>query len=346
MENTKTQETKILLVLGPTGVGKTTVIHQLNELDKKFVYISPYTTRWLRDGEKDKISVSEEYFKKLKEEGKFLVVNRLYGAYYGTPIESITDALKTGNFPVIDWPVQKTRIMTARFPEKTFAVYLEPPSEKSLQERLKKEGRSKRIPAAVEEYYAMKRGKFDGKFDMKIVNEEGNAADVARKIYENYKNALKNASRRQKSDNDTKTESDTEASAVYAENDNGENMNDVNKWGERRIKMKNDSYRQERGGTAVMLDVSCANCGTKVLLYQKDGRGRLLRCYLNRIFEPPELEKLQREPNIAGTKDLKNLECPKCNEVLGTPMVYKDGRLAFRLILGKFKKERSSVKGY
>ncbi|KKR19947.1 MAG: hypothetical protein UT51_C0012G0006 [Candidatus Nomurabacteria bacterium GW2011_GWC2_39_41] len=103
--------------------------------------------------------------------------------------------------------------------------------------------------------------------------------------------------------------------------------------------MKKDMYRRARGGMARMFDIYCANCGAWVLKYQKDGIGHLLRCYLNRIFGPPELAALQSNLAIKEPKDMTNLMCPSCSTVIGTPMRHIDGRLAFRLMKGKYSKK-------
>lgn len=107
------------------------------------------------------------------------------------------------------------------------------------------------------------------------------------------------------------------------------------------IKTKHDQYRRARGGKAKMLDVLCAKCGAEVLLYQKDGDGNLLRCYLNRIFAPSKYEELQHSAKITVPKDMPNLECGKCGQVIGSPMRHLDGRLAFRLRYGFFSKRTS-----
>ena len=113
---------------------------------------------------------------------------------------------------------------------------------------------------------------------------------------------------------------------------------------EKVYQLKRDRYRHDRGGKVRLLDVSCNSCGSKVLVYQKDGEGQLRRCYLNRIFDPPEYESLQRRKDIASLKDLPNLTCPNCETVIGTPMIYSDGRLAFRLRPGFFNKAISDSK--
>ncbi len=85
-----------------------------------------------------------------------------------------------------------------------------------------------------------------------------------------------------------------------------------------------------------MLDIFCSACNTLVLNYQKDGPGQLLRCYLNRIFAPPSLERLQHDPAITELCHIPNLVCPHCQVVIGTPMRHFDGRLAFRLRKGAY----------
>lgn len=116
--------------------------------------------------------------------------------------------------------------------------------------------------------------------------------------------------------------------------------NQDGRWNGTDFKLKNDKYRTARGGEAHLLNVFCAKCNITLLKYQKDGIGDLLRCYLNRICYPSELEKLQREPAISDPKQMPNLECSKCKTVIGTPMQHIDGRLAFRLRKGMYYKKR------
>jgi ribosomal protein S27E len=104
--------------------------------------------------------------------------------------------------------------------------------------------------------------------------------------------------------------------------------------------LKKDKYVNARGGNSHFLDLFCSKCNQHLALYQKDGRGRLLRMYLDRIFEPQELSFLHsRIGNKAG---MPNLKCSKCGALIGTPMIYEaERRLAFRLIHGSFVKKKS-----
>lgn len=107
--------TKLLLLSGPSGIGKSTVIRELQKMDHRFVYIKPYTTRPLRDGETDKIHASLEKIKALQEQNQLIALNYLYGNYYATPLFPILNALKQVQFPVLDWPVTKIKHMKAPY---------------------------------------------------------------------------------------------------------------------------------------------------------------------------------------------------------------------------------------
>lgn len=107
-------------------------------------------------------------------------------------------------------------------------------------------------------------------------------------------------------------------------------------------RFKSDQYRKVRGSYARFLNVLCEHCGAKVLVYQKDGPGELRRLYVDRIFAPDKLVKLQNKP----LKQIPELICPKCRRVLGTPYLYeKEKRKAFRLFVGAVRKKVTTFQG-
>lgn len=182
-------EGKFLLILGPSGAGKSTIIHHLREMDLRFVYISPYTTRDLRPGEIDKVHVTLEVIQRLEEEGKLLTINEIYGIYYATPKDSIDDAIEEGNFPILDWPVDKMDVILRNYPDKTFTVYVEPESLDELERRLKLDGRDKegkRFIAGKEELNRYYMGEFDHMIDLKVLNEQGKDSEVSSQIYRSF----------------------------------------------------------------------------------------------------------------------------------------------------------------
>lgn len=107
------------------------------------------------------------------------------------------------------------------------------------------------------------------------------------------------------------------------------------------MKLKNDRFRKVRGGKAKVMDISCAKCGFMVFMYQKDGDGSLHRAYLNRIIAPAKLEDLNNR--FQSIKEIQNLTCETCNNLIGVPMKHSDGRLAYRLIKANYTKKVSKT---
>lgn len=176
-----------LLLLGPSGVGKSTIIEQLQEMDSRFEYISPFVTRPLRPGESSKIHVSEEELWSRQSKGEILTVNQIYGIYYATPKSTIDHALEKEHFPVLDWPADKMQIMLQTYGDRLFVVYLEPDSIEELQRRLELDGRDKdgqRFARGKEELERYWEGKYDAFIDMKAANSRGNSQQIAKLIYE------------------------------------------------------------------------------------------------------------------------------------------------------------------
>lgn len=183
------EEGKFFLLLGPSGCGKSTIIHHLKEIDSRFQYVSPYTTRALREGETDKIHVSIEDIEQLEAEDKLLTVNNIYGIYYATPKNVIDDALSQGQFPILDWPVDKMDIMVNNYPNDLHVIYIEPESLEELALRLKKDGRDQdgqRFAKGQLELENYASGLYDRFIDLKVLNKSGEAEEQALKIYEHF----------------------------------------------------------------------------------------------------------------------------------------------------------------
>lgn len=98
---------------------------------------------------------------------------------------------------------------------------------------------------------------------------------------------------------------------------------------EKEVKIRKDKYFKKRRGYSRIIKVKCAKCNKTLFLYQKDGPGWLKRCYLNRIIS---------KKNFKLTQNLR------CCGVLGVLKKHKDGRDAFQLIRGKFKRSYGSPK--
>jgi hypothetical protein len=93
------------------------------------------------------------------------------------------------------------------------------------------------------------------------------------------------------------------------------------------MKLKNDKYKNARGGYSRLLNISCRTCGALICKYQKDGAGNLRRMYVDRIYEP----------TVSISKKL--LFCPNAH-LLGAADTYeKEKRLAFRLFVDSVLKK-------
>lgn len=149
-------------------------------------------TRALRQGETDKISVSEADIDKMERQGKLLAVNQLYGIRYATPKEPINKAFREGDFPLLDWPVQNIRVMSEAFPGRTFTVYVAPPDLATLERRLA-DGRDpnrQRYEAGASELRAFYDGAYHDVVNYRVVNPEQETRRTAEKIYDMYLTAV------------------------------------------------------------------------------------------------------------------------------------------------------------
>lgn len=80
-----------------------------------------------------------------------------------------------------------------------------------------------------------------------------------------------------------------------------------------------DQYTEARG-TPKMLEITCRKCNAWVMDYQKDGPGKLLRCYVDRIYHPSALRK--KIFTHQSVHEITPLVCKKCQTILATPFMY------------------------
>jgi hypothetical protein len=95
-----------------------------------------------------------------------------------------------------------------------------------------------------------------------------------------------------------------------------------------------DKYTARRGDPK-MLHIRCAECNHLLIKYQKDGPGRLLRCYLDRIHAPENLKNRQHEQFNVRTSPY--LSCQNCRLIVGKPMIYQsENRPAYKMEINRF----------
>ena len=102
-----------------------------------------------------------------------------------------------------------------------------------------------------------------------------------------------------------------------------------------KFKPINDRYAKNRDGFSNFLYISCTICNNPLMIYQKDGKGSLLRCYADRIVWPQDLVNNQINFTVYNIKNIKSLACDACNTFFAHPTIYKsESRPAYRIIPG------------
>jgi guanylate kinase len=134
---------KLIIISGPSGVGKSTIARRLVERLKEAYLSVSVTTRppakTERNG-RDYWFVSREEFHKRIEEGSLLEYAEVFGNFYGTPRDKTEEALNAAKTVILAIDVQGARQIKEIYPQATL-IFILPPSPKILAERLGHRGR-------------------------------------------------------------------------------------------------------------------------------------------------------------------------------------------------------------
>ena len=129
----------IIVISGPSGAGKGTVVKKLLEKNKKMALSISMTTREPRKGEiegKDYYYVTKEHFLKEIDSGNFLEYANVYGTnYYGTPKDKVMNYINKGIDVILEIDINGAIQVKEKFPETIF-IFIMPPSMKELKQRL------------------------------------------------------------------------------------------------------------------------------------------------------------------------------------------------------------------
>ena len=163
---------KLIVISGPSGVGKGTIV---NELLKKGDYALSVscTTRAPRVGEKEGISyffISKQKFLSMIEDGGFLEYDNHFENYYGTPKEFVEKQLQTKNV-ILEIEVNGAFKVKESYPE-AILIMIAPPGMEELKSRLV--GRGTESAEDIEERlarldYELSQG---DKYDYTVVNDD------------------------------------------------------------------------------------------------------------------------------------------------------------------------------
>jgi len=134
----KKQRGQLIVLSGPSGVGKSTVISELLSERSDIYFSVSFTTRKPRVGEEDGVNycfVSKETFEGMIGRGEFLEYAQYVDNYYGTSLRVIEEKLAAGIDVLLDIEVQGAAKVRDKCPDAVF-IFIIPPSFEELSRRL------------------------------------------------------------------------------------------------------------------------------------------------------------------------------------------------------------------
>ena len=174
---------KLIIITGPSGVGKGTVVKEILDQEKNIWLSISATTRKPRMGEKDGQNyyfLTDEIFKDMIDKKKFLEWAKFAGNYYGTPLATVKKKIEKGVIVLLEIEVEGAKQIKEKFKE-SLSIFLLPPSKEELERRIRNRGTEK------EEAINRRLGRANyeiassDKFDFVITNND--VDDTVKKIF-------------------------------------------------------------------------------------------------------------------------------------------------------------------
>lgn len=168
----------LLVISGPSGVGKGTVLHDLMNTQSNLVYSVSATTRKKRDGEIEGVSYfykTHEEFEKMIEEDKFLEFAHVHNNYYGTPKEFVEAKINEGKIVILEIDVQGALNIKKNTDNGVF-IFLAPPSLTELKNRIVGRGTETDEDIKIRMNNARKELEYIKDYDYLVVNDHLNSA--------------------------------------------------------------------------------------------------------------------------------------------------------------------------
>ncbi len=174
----------LIVISGPSGVGKDTVIERMRQVMPDCYYAVTATTRERRPGEMDGVHYhfySTEYFEEQVAEGEFLEHATVYGNLYGVPKGRVRQALRRGQDVVVKVDPQGAETIRGLAPE-ALLIFLMPPDMAELARRL--HSRKTDDPAVLQRRLSIASREIEknGLFDYFVINESDQVDEAVEQI--------------------------------------------------------------------------------------------------------------------------------------------------------------------
>jgi guanylate kinase len=164
----------LVVVSGPSGVGKSTVVDRVLRHAANFVSSISVTTRPPRGAERDGVDyffVSREEFERRREAGELLEWAEVHGNLYGTPAAFVAGKLSAGVNVILEIDIQGGMSVKKRYPDAVL-IFLHPPDFETLKARL--DGRATDQEAVIRRRLDNARRElgFANRYDYLVINDD------------------------------------------------------------------------------------------------------------------------------------------------------------------------------
>lgn len=177
---------KLIVIVAPSGTGKSTLITKLKEEVPVIKESVSFTTRPRRKGEVDGENyhyIEKAKFEEMQVENEFLEWAVVHSNLYGTSKKVVANSLEKGEILLFDLDVQGADSMKQAFPESQI-IFIEPPSVQELEKRLRGRGTESTDIIDLRLTNAKEELKRKDDFDYKVLNDHFDSA------YENLKRVV------------------------------------------------------------------------------------------------------------------------------------------------------------
>lgn len=172
---TDTDDGLVLIISGPSGVGKTTITRGVERTIPDAVFSVSATTRPKTAADVEGVDyhfVDDAAFESMKRDGAFLESADIYGKKYGTPRAWVEEQKRRGRLVILEIDVEGAKQVKSKLPD-AFSIFVLPPTEDALLERLR--GRRRDDAASIEKRFAAARQEIAnaracGVYDVFLVN--------------------------------------------------------------------------------------------------------------------------------------------------------------------------------